>query len=424
MRPQLLLLLLLLPLTLFLHTSKWETDAQEEPPPLPSYCSKYSKAYLPSIWTDLLPWSRGITHDMIKASARRWTMENRYPGIAVAFRGGQVFLFKRANLARTFKHHAKEAIIYLEVFQDLARRHGAGIPDIDLVLATNDIPAVNIANVPVEDNMTYLPQFRYCRSFENPNILVPVWQLYEFHYSKRFLQYIDTNFTDPPWELRAPKLYGRLGRWDRFVDPTSRRTYRHGMRTPRKWFTRWTKDLQDPRIDVKDLPYVPITEWRRNKYIMFVDGITFSSKLEKLMALGSVTMVEQSGYRSFYQMQLRPFEHYVPFWFERPQEALDALAWMMANDNEARQIARNAQLFAKEMLNKQALRCYWMTLFREYAKLFKYRPADVQYDTWISATEYLADFRVNKPNYTREWHTFANKTGFEFEDPFGLPEDA
>eukprot|EP00983_Pelagomonas_calceolata_P041286 1138003-Pelagomonas_calceolata.AAC.4 len=110
--------------------------------------------------------------------------------------------------------------------------------------------------------------------------------------------------------------------------------------------------------------------------------------------------------------------------FERPQEALDALAWMMANDNEARQIARNAQLFAKEMLNKQALRCYWMTLFREYAKLFKYRPADVQYDTWISATEYLADFRVNKPNYTREWHTFANKTGFEFEDPFGLPEDA
>eukprot|EP00983_Pelagomonas_calceolata_P003583 116579-Pelagomonas_calceolata.AAC.2 len=44
-----------------------------------------------------------------------------------------------------------------------------------VVLATNDIPAVNIANVPVEDNMTYLPQFRYCRSFENPNILVPVW---------------------------------------------------------------------------------------------------------------------------------------------------------------------------------------------------------------------------------------------------------
>ena len=40
-----------------------------------------------------------------------------------------------------------------------------------------------------------------------------------------------------------------------------------------------------------------------------------SSKLEKLLALGSPLMVEQSGYRSFYQMQLRPFEHYVPFWW-------------------------------------------------------------------------------------------------------------
>jgi hypothetical protein len=43
------------------------------------------------------------------------------------------------------------------------------------VLATNDVPPVFTADSPVDKEMSWLPQFRYCRSFENPNILVPVW---------------------------------------------------------------------------------------------------------------------------------------------------------------------------------------------------------------------------------------------------------
>lgn len=80
------------------------------------------------------------------------------------------------------------------------------------------------------------------------------------------------------------------------------------------------------------------------------------------------------------------------------------------------------QAFVKENLNKQALRCYWLTLFREYAKLLAYDPSKVNHPTFQPVSDYLADFRVNKPNYTLEWHRFANRTGWEFDDAFGVPE--
>jgi len=44
-------------------TDQAATDAgaaTEQPPPLPHYCAKYSKDFLPSIWTDLQPWSRCV----------------------------------------------------------------------------------------------------------------------------------------------------------------------------------------------------------------------------------------------------------------------------------------------------------------------------------------------------------------------------
>jgi len=65
-----------------------------------------------------------------------------------------------------------------------------------------------------------------------------------------------------------------------------------------------------------------------------------------------------------------------------------------------------------------------LTLFVEYARLLKYQPSLVDHRTWIKVSDYLAEFRMNKPNYTREWHSFANKSCFEFEDAFGIPEHA
>jgi hypothetical protein len=57
-------------------------------------------------------------------------------------------------------------------------------------------------------------------------------------------------------------------------------------------------------------------------------------------------MREESSYRTFYGRLLQPFVHYVPFWVNRPQELLDAVAWAEANDQEAQRIAKHGQQLA------------------------------------------------------------------------------
>lgn len=57
----------------------------------------------------------------------------------------------------------------------------------------------------------------------------------------------------------------------------------------------------------------------RYKYVVHVDGLGWSDKIFTLMMTGSCILLEQSGYRSFFGRQLRPFVHYVPFWKTRPQ---------------------------------------------------------------------------------------------------------
>lgn len=46
-------------------------------------------------------------------------------------------------------------------------------------------------------------------------------------------------------------------------------------------------------------------------------------------------------------MQRVPQVHYIPVWEKTPDDILTALDWAKAHDDEARQIAANAQQFAQ-----------------------------------------------------------------------------
>ena len=89
-------------------------------------------------------------------------------------------------------------------------------------------------------------------------------------------------------------------------------------------------------------------EWSHYRWVAHVDGITCSSRLEKLLSLGSLVLKEESGYRAFYHRLLQPFVHYVPFWRHRPQEALQAVDWAQAHDAQAAGIARAGQALVKK----------------------------------------------------------------------------
>ena len=52
--------------------------------------------------------------------------------------------------------------------------------------------------------------------------------------------------------------------------------------------SKWAQEQQDPRLVVGADNYYPLQGWAAYKWVMHVDGITCSSRLEKLLSLGSL----------------------------------------------------------------------------------------------------------------------------------------
>jgi len=97
----------------------------------------------------------------------------------------------------------------------------------------------------------------------------------------------------------------------------------------------------------------PIAEetWARRKFAIDVDGQTNTwSNLLVRMHLGCCVLKLESkfGYRQWYYDRLKPWEHYVPVKADASDLA-ERVEWLRSNDAGAREIASNAQRFARSL---------------------------------------------------------------------------
>jgi hypothetical protein len=59
----------------------------------------------------------------------------------------------------------------------------------------------------------------------------------------------------------------------------------------------WANSTGDARLNISNNRWMPLSDWAQYRYVAHVDGISCSSRLEKLLALGSLVAKEDSGYR-------------------------------------------------------------------------------------------------------------------------------
>lgn len=102
------------------------------------------------------------------------------------------------------------------------------------------------------------------------------------------------------------------------------------------------------------------------------DGWGVSSKVEKLMIMGSTLLKQASPYIAYYYAALVPWVHYVPFYELSSDDILEAIEWLKANDDVAKRIARNAKSFALQHLTRPARLCYYKELFTRLGKLYRW----------------------------------------------------
>lgn len=354
------------------------------------------RAFLPGIWDDLLPWqATGITAEHMDALVEKHTVSANQPGIACQVINGTLYVVSPVkHLMRTNTWFATELAVYVAGLRFVAPH----LPDVEFVLSASDRPLERNDT----DGGLRLPILRYCKTKESDDVRVPV---YDFFY-KTHKTYEEPN-PHAAWATKEDIAWAEYTSYGRFYNkhmPSAWKKFRNATTHDATFNARdellaWANDPKNAKtfrehnvtvhIDKKRARGDTMQEWGRNKYVVHVDGITCSTKLEKSLSTSSLVLREQSGFYTFYENLLRPFEHYVPWWKAYPDDLVDALQWAERNPGDAERIGTAGRAFFDAYLTGPSLRAYWVSLFGEYAKLQTFRVADRHKDVRVNADSFV-----------------------------------
>lgn len=139
--------------------------------------------------------------------------------------------------------------------------------------------------------------------------------------------------------------------------------------------TKWIKLSHNTTVDdiestanITAKPPLTLEEHLSYKYILDVDGGLGSSRKRWMMLSGSVPFFQASAVHQWYEPLLVPWVHYVPLdrWF---RDLVENILWARQNDDLARAVARNAELFATRFLSEDAILEYLAVFLPKYAEL-------------------------------------------------------
>ena len=118
------------------------------------------------------------------------------------------------------------------------------------------------------------------------------------------------------------------------------------------------------------LGFLTIDQQFRSKYLIVVDGNTWSFRLPAFLASNSVVFYN-SVYKFWFGKLIKPYVHYMPF-KEDFSDLIEQLEYAKNHDEEMKQISQNARKFIEEFVTRNSLSCYLGLLLMEYADLMKH----------------------------------------------------
>ncbi|KAJ7907556.1 glycosyl transferase family 90-domain-containing protein [Mycena leptocephala] len=107
------------------------------------------------------------------------------------------------------------------------------------------------------------------------------------------------------------------------------------------------------------------------KYVVDVDGTTFSGRFLGLLRSGSLSTL----FEEYFNDWLRPFEHYVPV-LPDLSDLVQKIEWANANPDEARLIQQRGLEAARRVLTDDQNDCYMFAVLVEWAQLQDYAKND------------------------------------------------
>jgi hypothetical protein len=103
---------------------------------------------------------------------------------------------------------------------------------------------------------------------------------------------------------------------------------------------------------------IGISDHYHSKYILIVDGNVIASAHQWVFGSGSVPiMITHPDNRYWFQQYLKPMKDYVPISYDL-SDLEEKIEWLVAHDEEAKQIAENALLFAATIFSSKFQKRY------------------------------------------------------------------
>ncbi|XP_046493538.1 protein O-glucosyltransferase 3 isoform X2 [Equus quagga] len=112
---------------------------------------------------------------------------------------------------------------------------------------------------------------------------------------------------------------------------------------------------------------------RKYKYQVNVDGTVAAYRYPYLMLGDSLVLKQDSPYYEHFYLALKPWKHYVPI-KRNLSDLLEKVKWAKENDGEAKKIAKEGQLTARELLQPHRLYCYYYRVLQKYAERQSSKP--------------------------------------------------
>lgn len=127
----------------------------------------------------------------------------------------------------------------------------------------------------------------------------------------------------------------------------------------------------------------------KHRYLAFLDGNTYSSRLKYNLLCGSCVFASRQPYVEWWTRHFKPNEDYVEVsadWSDAPAKHAE-VRW---SSDGGRKIAESGRRKALDLLSEDAVDCYWLRLIEKASKILP-RPAQVEFEDLPESTKPIED---------------------------------
>ncbi|XP_071785645.1 protein O-glucosyltransferase 2-like [Asterias amurensis] len=231
---------------------------------------------------------------------------------------------------------------------------------------------INLGDWPLEKksaNDSPLPILSWCGSDDTRDIVMPTYDITEStletlgRVSLDMLS-VQAN-TGPKWINKTTKAFwrGRDSRRERLnlVKLSRSQPDLIDAALTNFFFFRNEEEEYGPKVK-----HISFFDFFKYKYQINIDGTVAAYRLPYLLSGDSAVLKHDSVYYEHFYKQIQPWVHYIPFKKDL-SDIVEKIKWAQTHDEEAQQIAKNAQQFARENLLSNNIFCYYYQLLKEYS---------------------------------------------------------